>query len=69
MLAPALIGTGVVAVGAAVEAYVRARRARSERADAQGATSASSRGATIVGPSITAAGGRVHLNFLQLRFR
>jgi hypothetical protein len=69
ILGPALIGTGVVAIGAAVEAYVRARRARNEQAEALGATSASTRGARIVGPSITASRGRVDLSFLQLRFR
>jgi hypothetical protein len=69
ILGPALIGTGLVAVGAAVEAYWRARRARNQQAEGLGTASARPAGVRIVGPSITASGDRVDLNFLRLRFR
>jgi hypothetical protein len=69
ILGAALIGTGVIALAAAVEAYVRARRARSEQAEALESTTASTRGPRIIGPSITASASRVDLNFLSLRFR
>jgi tetratricopeptide (TPR) repeat protein len=69
ILGPALIGTGLVALGAAVEAYWRARRARSEQAEALESTTASTRGPRIVGPSITASASGVDLNVLSLRLR
>ena len=51
------------------KADIALQQARSEQAEALGSTSASARGATIVGPSITASPGRVNFNLMQLRFR
>jgi tetratricopeptide (TPR) repeat protein len=65
---PALGVTGAVMVGAAIEAWVRARRERA----AQGLPfqpEAEARGVSFEGPSIEAQGNRLDVNVLRVRFR
>jgi tetratricopeptide (TPR) repeat protein len=65
---PAVGVTGAVMLGAAIEAWVRARRARAEQ-PVPFEPEAAARGIRFDGPSIEARGGRVDLSVLQLRFR
>jgi tetratricopeptide (TPR) repeat protein len=73
-LKPALGVSAAVMVGAAVEAYLRARRERAEQQEQLGVVAPPEvRGPVsavrLVPPSITASRGRVDLNLLGLRFR
>jgi tetratricopeptide (TPR) repeat protein len=65
---PALGVTGAVMIGSAIEAWVRARRARAEQ-PVPFEPEAAARGIRFDGPSIEARGGRVDLSVLRLRFR
>jgi tetratricopeptide (TPR) repeat protein len=64
---PALGLTGAVMIGSAIEAWVRARRARADQPEGGEPTAAGP--FRLDGPSIEARGGRVDLKLLQLRFR
>jgi hypothetical protein len=64
---PALGVTGAVMIGSAIEAWVRARRARAEQPEGGEPTAAAP--FRMDGPSIEARGGRVDLTLLRLRFR
>jgi tetratricopeptide (TPR) repeat protein len=72
-MGPALIATGAVMVGGAIEAYLRARRARAEQAETVeqfgGVQTSASRGWRVTGPSISTSGSRLDLNLLGLSFR
>ena len=64
---PAMGLTGAVMIGSAIEAWVRARRARADQPEGGEPTAAGP--FRMDGPSIEARGGRVDLTLLQLRFR
>jgi tetratricopeptide (TPR) repeat protein len=66
-LGPALGATAAVMVGAAVEAYLRARKLRDEQIQAIQATTTS--GFRVLAPSVTTSAGRVQLALLRLSFR
>lgn len=68
-LGPALGATAFVAVAAAFEAFLRARRARAEQAETVGSTTASTRGVRITGPSVVSSARGVDLNLVRVRFR
>jgi hypothetical protein len=63
---PALGVTGAVMIGSAIEAWVRARRARADQPEGGEPTAAGP--FRMDGPSIEARRGRVDLTLLQLRF-
>ena len=67
-LGPAIGAAVAVTVIGAIEAFIRARSRRDEAAAAL-TTPLEVRGPRIVGPSVTARGGRVDVSFLALRFR
>jgi len=67
-LMAAIGAAAVVTVAGAVEAFVRARRRRSEAA-AAGALPVETRGPRVTGPTLVARGARVDLAFMVVRFR
>jgi hypothetical protein len=64
----AIGAAGVITAAGAIEAFVRARRTRSE-VDAARQPVSEARGLTFEGPSVSARRGRVDLALLVMRFR